>query len=220
MKNTPGEKTPNRSGGSSAGKNAGFCATPGCEQSAVSSLGGEAYCRSHFIDTCYVRLEQFEELRNAHSVSVTEAESMRRFIHECSRQADEIEHKSNDLDNLERAKLLHIILSASEVGRFLRRSPRKAASIPVHISCQKLGGFWEEDSKTVLLSRYGASVQCSHTAKPGECLQIERFDTGQKAQARVAWQRPSENESVRIGVEFLNCDNFWGLDWAAVEDTR
>jgi len=201
-------------------KNAEHCGAPSCEKSGVSSIDGEALCRSHFIDTCYERLEQYEEMRKGHSLSVSEAESMRRFIHECSRQSDEIEHTATDLDNLDRAKLLHIILTASELGRYLRRSPRKAASIAVHLCCERLGGAWEEDSKTVLLSRYGASVQCSHPAKPGECLQIVRFDTGQKVQARVAWQRPSENESVRIGVEFLDCDNFWGLDWAAVEETR
>jgi PilZ domain len=217
---TSGERAGNRISGKFAGKTAEPCANRGCEENAASFLNGEALCRRHFIDTCYARLEQYEETRKAHSLSISEAESMRRFIHECSRQADEIEHRAKDLDNLDRAKLLHIILTASELGRFLRRSPRKAAAIPVRLSCEKLGASWEEDSKTVLLSRYGASVQCSHPAKPGECLQIVRFDTGQKAQARVAWQRPSENESVRIGVEFVDCDNFWGLDWAAVEETR
>ena len=196
------------------------CSVTGCPQSAISSISGEAFCRSHFIENSYLRLEQFDEMRKGHTLSVSEAESMRRFIHECSRQADEIEHRSDDLDNLERAKLIHIILTASELGRFLRRSPRKAAAIPVRVSCEKLGGAWAEDSKTVLLSRYGASVQCSHKAKPGESLQIVRFDTGQKALARVAWQRSLENENVRIGVEFVDGDNFWGLDWAAVEETR
>src|SRR6266852_5069500 len=178
------------------------CSAAGCEQSGNCSVDGEALCLSHFIDISYARLEQYEELRKQHGLSLTYAESMRRFIHECSRQADEIEHEAKELDNLVRAKLLHIILMASELGRHLRRSPRKAASIPVHLRCDKLGGAWEEDSKTVLLSRYGASVQCSHAAKPGESLQIVRFDTGQKAQARVAWQRPSDRETVRIGVEF------------------
>jgi hypothetical protein len=196
------------------------CSAAGCDQRGVSSIDGEALCLSHFIDVCYARLERYEDSRKHHSLSVRDAESMRYFIHECSRQADQIEHAAKDLDNLVRAKLLHIILMASELGRHLRRSPRKAASIPVRLRCDKLGGAWEEDSKTVLLSRYGASVQCNHSAKPGESLQIVRFDTGQKAQARVAWQRPSESDSVRIGVEFVDCDNFWGLDWAAIEEAR
>lgn len=201
-------------------KNTEQCGATGCEQKVISFIDGETLCLTHFIDLCYTRLERYDELRKQNCLSVTEAESMRHFIHECSRQADEIEHTSKNLDNLQRAKLLHIILSASELGRFLRRSPRKAAAIPVRLCCDKLGGSWEEDSKTVLLSRYGASVQCTHRAKPGESLQLVRFDTGQKAQARVAWQRPADNDGTRIGVEFVDCDNFWGLDWAAIEETR
>lgn len=196
------------------------CSASGCEREGISSIESSAFCRGHFIDVCYTRLERYEELRKAQKLGVADAESMRRFINECSRQADEIEQNAKDLDNLERAKLVDIILSASELGRHLRRSPRKAAAIPVHLCCDRLGGAWEEDSKTVLLSRYGASVQCSHPAKPGECIQIERFDTGQKAHARVAWQRPGERDTVRIGLEFVDCENFWGLDWAAVEETR
>lgn len=201
-------------------KNTEHCGATGCEQEVISFIDGEVLCLTHFIDLCYTRLERYDELRKQNCLSVTEAESMRHFIHECSRQADEIEHTSKNLDNLQRAKLLHIILSASELGRFLRRSPRKAAAIPVRLCCDKLGGSWEEDSKTVLLSRYGASVQCTHRAKPGESLQLVRFDTGQKAQARVAWQRPADSDGTRIGVEFVDCDNFWGLDWAAIEETR
>jgi len=211
---------PNRGGRSNATKQAEPCSTAGCKENSAATIGGEGLCRRHFIDSSYTRLERYEELRKRRGLSLAGAEAMRRFIHECSRQADTIEHTATDLDNLDRAKLLHIILTASELGRYLRRSPRKVATIPVRIACEKMGGAWAEDSKTVLLSRYGASVQCSHAAKPGESLQIVRFDTGQKAEARVAWQRPFENDSMRIGVEFVNCDNFWGLDWAAVEEAR
>jgi PilZ domain len=196
------------------------CSSKGCERTGISSVDGDALCRTHFINVCYERLESYEEKRKGHTLSLTDAESMRRFINECSRQADEIEQKADDLDNLERAKLVDIILTASELGRHLRRSPRKAATIPVRLCCNRLGGAWQEESKTVLLSRYGASVQCSHPAKPGESIEVERSDTGQKAQARVAWQRPGERDTVRIGVEFVDCDNFWGLDWAAIEETR
>jgi hypothetical protein len=160
------------------------CNVTGCQQDVVSSLGDQVLCREHFISTCYAKLERFEELRKSGSLSRTDAETLRRFIRECSRQADEIEQATKDLDNLERARLLHIILSANELGRHLRRSPRKAASIAVRLCCDKLGSVWEEDTETVLLSRYGASVQCNHSAKPGENLQIIRADTGQKVQAR------------------------------------
>ena len=129
--------------------------------------------------------------------------------------------RRQNLDNLDRAKLLHIILSASELGRHLRRSPRKVAAIPVRLSSDKLGGSWEEDTETVLVSRYGALVRCKHPAKAGETINVLRADTGEKTLARVAWQRPSaRHDDIRIGVEFVGCENFWGLDWGVVEEAR
>ena len=149
------------------------------------------FCREHFISVCYTRLDQYDEIRKGPGLSVTDTESVRRFIHECTRSADEIEHSALDLDNLDRAKLLHIILTASELGRHLRRSPRKVATIAVKLSSEKLGGAWEEDTETVLVSRYGALVRCKHPAKAGETIHVIRADTGEKTLARVAWQRPS-----------------------------
>jgi hypothetical protein len=200
--------------------NADNCSFTDCSQTAISSLAGEALCRDHFISACYMQLDRYAEMRQTQSMSSSDMESMRRFINECVRHADEIEHGNKDLNNLQRARLLHIIEGATDLGRYLRRSPRKTASIAVRLHCDKLGGSWEEDTETVLLSRYGASVQCSHPAKLGESLEVIRCDTGQKTNARVAWQRPLGPQGVRIGVEFVDNDNFWGLDWAAVEDFR
>ena len=186
----------------------------------AASLDGEAFCREHFISVCYARLDQYDEIRKGPGLSATDTESVRRFVHECTRSADELEHSAKDLDNLDRAKLLHIILSASELGRHLRRSPRKAATIAIKLSSEKLGSAWEEDTETVLVSRYGALVRCKHAAKAGETIHVMRADTGQKALARIAWQRPLADDDVRIGVEFVACENFWGLDWVAVEEAR
>jgi hypothetical protein len=200
--------------------NAEQCGVKGCDQAAGTTVQGQMLCRGHFISVCYAELERYDEMQKTHRLSVSDAESVRRFIHQCSRQADEIEHSTKDLDNLDRARLLHIILWANELGRHLRRSPRKVASIPVRICCDKLGSAWEEETQTVLLSRHGASLRCGHATKPGEAVQLVRLDTGQEAQARVAWLRPAGNDDVRIGIEFVDCENFWGLDWGAIEETR
>jgi hypothetical protein len=200
---------------------AAHCNFPDCHEEVASSIEGEALCRSHFISVCYSRLEQYEEMRVGRGLDIADAETMREFIQECSQQADAIENTTKDLDNLERAKLLHIVLSANELGRHLRRSPRKEATIAVRICCDRLGGAWEEDTDAVLLSRHGAAVRCRHPVKLGESLQIIRSDTGQKANARVAWQRPSGNDGMRMGIEFVDYnkfDNFWGVDWALAED--
>jgi len=196
------------------------CVFADCGQPTIATLDGQPLCRVHFISLCYERLDLYEEIRNGHGLSLSDTESVRRFIQECTRCADLIEHEDQSLDNLERAKLLHIILSASELGRHLRRSPRKVACIPVKLTSEKFVGAWEEDTETVLVSRHGALLRCKHPAKAGETLHFKRADTGQEALARVAWQRPLSNDDVRIGVEFVACENFWGLDWGVVEEAR
>jgi hypothetical protein len=196
------------------------CRIADCSQGVAASLDGDAFCREHFISECYTRLDRYDEIRKGPGLSITDTESLRRFIYECTRQSDEMEHSAMDLDNLDRAKLLHIILSASELGRHLRRSPRKVVTIAVRLSSEKIGGAWEENTETVLVSQFGALVRCKHAAKPGETLEVMRADTGEKALARVAWQRPLGNDGTRIGVEFVSCENFWGLDWGAVEEAR
>jgi hypothetical protein len=195
------------------------CGIAGCEQAVGATLEGEAFCQGHFISVCYARLERYDEMQKERRLSVSDAELVRRFINQCSRQADEIENGTKDLDNLDRARLLHIILWANELGRHLRRSPRKAASIAVRLCCDKLGNAWEEETQTLLLSRHGASLQCGHSTRTGEAVQLVRLDTGQEVMARVAWQRPAESQGIRIGLEFVDCDNFWGLDWGMVEQT-
>jgi len=197
-----------------------LCAIADCAHAAAASLAGEDLCRDHFISECCQRLDRYDQIRKDPGLSVTDTESVRRFIQECTRCADSIEHEDQNLDDLDRAKLLHIILSASELGRHLRRSPRKAASIPVKLTSEKCVDAWEEDTETVLVSRHGALVRCKHPARAGETLHFKRADTGQEALARVAWQRPLSDEEVRIGVEFVACENFWGLDWGAVEEAR
>ena len=196
------------------------CTHAACGQVAAAYLNGDPLCREHFISLCYERLDRYDEMRKGSGLTPSDTESVRRFIHECTRSADEIEHTEQNLDNLDRAKLLHIILSASELGRHLRRSPRKVAAIPVRLISERLGGAWEEDTETVLVSRYGALVRCKHSAKAGDSIHVLRADTGQEVVARVAWQRPASEQETRIGVEFVGCENFWGLDWGVVEEAR
>lgn len=196
------------------------CSIAKCGRAAGANLDNEPLCRAHFIELCYEKLDEYEETRKGPGLTASDSESARRFIHECTRQADAMESTAQDLDNLERAKLLHIIISASDLGRHLRRSPRKAAAIPVRLSSEKIGGAWQEDTETVLVSRFGALVRCKHAAKAGETINVSRADTGATVQARVAWQRPTGLDDVRVGVEFLSAENFWELDWGVVEEAR
>jgi hypothetical protein len=46
---------------------------------------------------------------------------------------------------------------------------------------------------------------------------VTRLDTGTEARARVAWQRQSKAGRFDIGIELLNCENFWSFEWGGGE---
>ena len=139
-------------------------------------------------------------------------ESMQQFVEESARQATHIAHTVDDLDNLQRARLLDILLWAGELIRRLRRGPRKAAIVPIQLRSETPGRPWEEETKTRMLSRHGALVECHHPVQVGENLKVLRLDTRQEAQARVAWQRRKGSGGSEIGIEFTSSVELWDVD--------
>jgi hypothetical protein len=68
-----------------------------------------------------------------------------------------------------------------------------------------------------VLSRYGAGLPCRHSIEAGAMLVIVRRDGGQRANARVSYCRYDAEGRREIGIELLDCDNFWGGDWNFAE---
>ncbi len=193
------------------------CSVQGCRRSAAASLDLYPYCREHFLSTCYERLDQCKDRLAERPSHDTTPESVRKFLIECSRQAADLALGIEDLDNLERARLLDILLWTGELSSRLRRSSRKAASVPVRLSSAKPSQLWEEDTQTLMLSRHGALVECQHPAEMGETILLMRRDTGRQARARVAWRQRGKENRLEVGIEILDCENFWELEWDTAE---
>jgi hypothetical protein len=192
------------------------CSASGCWRVAIASLESHPLCRKHFIDSCEAELDAYQQLLRENRMGEVSPESARRFVNQCTQQADNIERGARDLDDSDRQRLLNLIALAAELGRYLRRSPRKVTSIAVQMRCEKSGPRWEEKTETQVISRYGASVKCQHYLEIGESIRVVRLDNGRKADARVVWHVRKQDEHPKVGVEFLNCDNFWELDWARI----
>jgi len=191
------------------------CDAEGCEQSGSALLDTRSFCRQHFISVCSARLSAYTLLQQECRLGEIPLELLKHFIHGCMHEADRIEKSSRDLDNHERARLLDIILQAADLGRHLRRSPRKAATIPIQVYSREPREAWQEDTETLLISRYGALTKCEHPVEIDEMVHVVRTDTGRAADARVAWLLSRGDGPRAIGIEFLDTDNFWGLDWDA-----
>ena len=87
------------------------CRMGSCSRSAITTLDRQALCLNHFLLRCYEKLEGFDLV------------SMRAFIEECSRKALDVSLQSENLSNLQRGRLLDILLWAGELFLLLR-APR------------------------------------------------------------------------------------------------
>jgi len=99
------------------------CGVDSCGVAATTALDREALCLNHFLLRCYEQLERLDPRGRKFSPELVDVVSMRAFIEECSRKALDISLQAKTLSNLQRGRLLDILLWAGELFLFLR-APR------------------------------------------------------------------------------------------------
>lgn len=102
---------------------AGNCSASPCGSAAIVSLDQQALCLSHFLSYCYQRLEVLDPRNRKLPAGPVRLVEMRAFIEDCSRKALDISLHAEDLTNLQRGRLLDILLWAGELFVLLR-APR------------------------------------------------------------------------------------------------
>ena len=96
------------------------CGIGQCKRAALTSLERQALCLNHFLARCYEGLERVDPRGRRFSIEPVDMASMRAFVEECSRRALDVSLQSNELDNLQRGRLLDILLWAGELFVVLR----------------------------------------------------------------------------------------------------
>ncbi len=100
------------------------CRVASCSSAAITTLDHQALCLNHFLSRCYEKLGKLEPRgRKFSAAEPVDLTSMRVFIEECSRKALDISLHSQTLTNLQRGRLLDILLWAGELFLLLR-APR------------------------------------------------------------------------------------------------
>ena len=99
------------------------CRVGSCGGAAITSLDHQALCLNHFLLGCYEKLEGLDPRGRRFSAQPADLAYMRGFIEECSRKALDICLHSQSLTNLQRGRLLDILLWAGELFLLLR-APR------------------------------------------------------------------------------------------------
>jgi len=99
------------------------CRMGSCGSAAITTLDRQALCLNHFLLRCYEKLESLDPRGRKFSAEPIDLASMRAFIEECSRKALDVSLQSKNLSNLQRGRLLDILLWAGELFLLLR-APR------------------------------------------------------------------------------------------------
>jgi hypothetical protein len=97
-----------------------ICSVGSCSDSPVTILGQQDLCLNHFLLRCYEKLEGLDPRGRRFCSETLDAAAMRAFIEECSRKALDVSLHCKDLSNLERGRLLDILLWAGELFLLLR----------------------------------------------------------------------------------------------------
>jgi hypothetical protein len=100
------------------------CEVRRCEETAAALLHGQDLCLTHFLAKAYEHLESFDRHSGgpdgkqiSRPLNTAEARS---FVKECSIQTVRVSLRSASLTNLERSRLLDILLWAGELSDRLR----------------------------------------------------------------------------------------------------
>jgi hypothetical protein len=101
-----------------------ICAVDFCEGAAVASLAQQDFCLNHFIDLCYENLQRIDPRGQKTGRVNLDLASLRAFIEECSRRALDVALHCENIDNLQRGRLLDILLWAGELFLLLRAPTR------------------------------------------------------------------------------------------------
>ena len=109
------------------------CCENACPSAAATSLDQQALCLNHFLLRCYAQLEAVDPRGQKSRERRVDLAAMRAFIEECSQKALEVCLHNGNLTNLERARLLDILLWASELFLVLR-APRVISEEPSFFS--------------------------------------------------------------------------------------
>ena len=91
------------------------CGRSGCSESGVATFGAETLCSEHFVVACYEVLERLDRGMALSARCATEAREAKLVADECARGVLDVSLNAAGLSNLQKARLLDVLLWASDI---------------------------------------------------------------------------------------------------------
>jgi hypothetical protein len=98
------------------------CSVDRCEGAPVAFLADQDFCLNHFFTRCYDLLDRIELRGRSGLLPDAEVAGAQDLVDECSNQTLNVCLQNKSLTNLERARLLDILLWAGELYTIVRPS--------------------------------------------------------------------------------------------------
>ena len=99
------------------------CSIEACDRHAIVVLGQKPLCLSHFILRCYEWLDYLDPMIRSRICAAPELARVQALVEECSNRTLLVSLRCEDLSNLDRSRLLDILLLSSDL-LFILRLPR------------------------------------------------------------------------------------------------
>lgn len=103
-------------------KNTESCKAGGCAKPAVISLAARELCLDHFLFSCYERLDMLEPMVRSRPLDRTEVQAIRGLLEECSNHTLLVCLRHEPLTNLDRSRLLEILLLCGDLQLLMSKS--------------------------------------------------------------------------------------------------
>jgi hypothetical protein len=91
------------------------CGRSGCSEPGVATFGAKTLCSDHFLVACYEVLERLDRGMGLSARAATEAREAKRVADECARGVLEVSLNAAELSNLQKARLLDVLLWAGDI---------------------------------------------------------------------------------------------------------
>ena len=103
-----------------------------------------------------------------------------------------------------------------------RRGDRITLAIPIQVRGTDVKGqAFTDDTKTILLSRHGATIVLRHMLEPDSKVIIRHLATGQGAECRVVGQIGGQSGGYLYGVALLDpAINLWGIGFPPLAESE
>ena len=196
------------------------CAWAGCNSGSEATLGGRQLCPKHFYDLAAKRLEEHRRGLKRSAPAGAERTAVCQFLSEIISQTTALVISAKLLSRERRHQLLELSLSAAELHKRVQRSPRIPRNVPILIYREKDPGAGKELTNTIDVSKGGACVATSRLCVEKEEIWIEKPENRLRARARVAWVKKIAPLQFVVGLEILDCGDFWELEKNAPRKAR